>query len=65
MDKRTESFISYGEAKRMLNNARDIPVKFELAKYKKTLFSWKYTGSASWLLNDFVDAAVKEDEENR
>ncbi len=49
----------------MLNNARDIPVKFELAKYKKTLFSWKYTGSASWLLNDFVDAAVKEDEENR
>lgn len=47
----------------MLDNARDIPVKFELAK--KTLFSWKYTGSATWLLNDFVDAAVKEDEENR
>lgn len=63
--RRKLTFNGCGEAKKMLDNARGIPVKFELAKYKKTLFSWKYTGSASWLLNDFVDAAMKEDEENK
>lgn len=65
MDKGTESFFSYGEAKKMLDNARDIPVKFELAKFRKSLFGWKYFGPAPYFLNKFVDAALKEDEENR
>lgn len=66
MDKRTESFLYYGEAKKMLDNARGIPVKFELAKFRKSLFGWKYTNTSLLLrLSDFVDAAVKEDEENR
>lgn len=64
--KKTESFLSYGEAKKMLDNARDIPVKFELAKFRRSLFGWKYTNTSLLLrLSDFVDAAVKEDEENR
>ena len=50
----------------MLDNARDIPVKFELAKFRKSLFGWKYTNTSLLLrLSDFVDAAVKEDEENK
>lgn len=57
---------SYGEAKKMLDNARGIPVKFELAKFRRSLFGWKYTNTSLLLrLSDFVDAAVKEDEENR
>lgn len=49
----------------MFDNARDIPVKFELAKFRRSLFGWKHFGTAPYYLNEFVDAALKEDEENK